>query len=927
MAVTDSTVPGGGYAFYREVDSEFGTTGSGTIVPGGGSVTIDMLLRFRHPVDWSGIEGAGKGGRTQLFNFGGFEINFARDNINVNGGGGQAIFELNAGAVASWGTLGDGQWHHLAVVVAPVNSTLSARLWIDGESPDEFLEPLGGSLAALTQVRPGCCYKSKGIDVDELSIYAQALPPTMIAQRSREGRAGTRASDADRCEARQCTRLVRDGGFVPELYEPGFSPTAPYAPSVSTLDQIITSPLPRYDRGHTMPRLSSLWMESPYNAAPADPVTYTHPDKADAGPRATQREVDTLRVPQMRALATDFNYAVSGKISGDSAAYPLLNPYTQFIRTMPANWPIELLVGESAEGNAGVPIVNASSATIGLSPASPTGPFQTLGGAWAPELHDREVLFQRKVDLVTFDVEGTSGSTYQHVGTSMWDSVKTLPGNAATETWCTSTRGLPWRQCLASGITGLRNAYRTGAFANMVQRPAAHFYGISGNEFYDGDFQYTRLQNEPIPSSYDPQSNGSDRYRYSTPYVYPLNPNRWYPTINDRRGLNWFFADRDTEIAAGSPWAQAYVAAGWSYDETKNIRPPQWLGLLKLMSAAGALTMIPATFVIPSGPGAMCSWGVCNDAPCALNDSVCRAQTIQNPNHQVWQTIIPPFAQAALSKAEDILRSPSAVWLGELPVSTPAAPATGYRLGTRVVIATAFMPSGNNAAFYQQASVPVTIGIDHDGNAGTAARNVTVEARLQGSVYLIDFGTTPETVLQQDAWHSWLHPTRWGTDLLLDVEAADATTDVTLKSEAPAAASGNHLSSVGYLSVVPARATQTFTPGAAAPQVEFDLEPRATGAFTVWVRARSRTTSGSAFVWQDTDTAGAASTGCISGTSWRWVRLDCSRSSAAAALTFTGAQKRTIHIAPSHGGIEIDRVLLSKQTTCLEAAPNCSCAP
>ena len=143
----------------------------------------------------------------------------------------------------------------------------------------------------------------------------------------------------------------------------------------------------------------------------------------------------------------------------------------------------------------------------------------------------------------------------------------------------------------------------------------------------------------------------------------------------------------------------AYAAAGWSYDETTTLRPPQWLGMLKLMGGSGSLTYVPGYFTIPSAHGSSCVWGVCNDAPCGSN-ATCLQQTIQNPNHHLWQELMPPYAQASISRGEDIIRSPSAVWLGELPTSTPAAPATGYRLGSRVLLVTALMPGGNDAAQY-----------------------------------------------------------------------------------------------------------------------------------------------------------------------------------------------------------------------------------
>jgi hypothetical protein len=280
-----------------------------------------------------------------------------------------------------------------------------------------------------------------------------------------------------------------------------------------------------------------------------------------------------------------------------------------------------------------------------------------------------------------------------------------------------------------------------------------------------------------------------------------------------------------------------------------------------------------------------------------------------------------------VSRAEAVLRDPAAVWLGELPVSSPAAPATGVRAGSLAVVATALMPSGNDAAQYQRQRMNVTVAIDHDGNPLTLDRKLTLEARVQGSVYLVNFGTTPATVLQLDAWHDWLHPTRWSDDFVLDVEANDAAqADVVLRSEAPGAANGNFTSLTGFFSVASTRAGQTFSPGPTAPQVEFDVEPRTAGTFSVWARARSQQGTGSVLVWADGASAQAVEVGCVAGTAWRWVRLDCARGAAPTTLTLSAA-KHTVHVAPSQGHVEIDRVVLTRTTACFAEAPSCSCTP
>jgi hypothetical protein len=921
--VSDDTAVGGGYAFVKAPDGTFATSGSASIVATEGA-TIEMLMRFSQPLDWQGLPGWALGNRTDLFDFGGASIHYSRDEISVNAGAGAAEFVMNGGGVTTWGHLADGSWHHVAIVIGEVSGSLAVTLWIDGESPPELTQDVGGALASLTRVQSGF-YASKGVDIDELSLYARVLPASFIAQRSRESLAGTRPSDSDRCEPRQCTRPAHGVGVVSELFEPGFDETYPYAPSMGTGTQLSTAPLPRHKRGHTMPRILSAWTHGVYAVAPDDPAMYSHPNEVGS---VSQRDFDVLRAPEAQELAAKWNYGVSGILSGHGKAYPEDNPYTQFIRAMPDAWPLELICGISNESTIGLSVVDASGNVLGVSPASSLEQYEDLGYAnCGDNIAGIETFFEHNVDVLEVDIEGGSGATFQRIDTDDWDSVKDLPANAATRSYCDGL-GLSWRACLSKGISEQHRAMVDGARRDYVHAPAAHVYSISGNAFYDGEFQYTRLENDPMPMTLDPASDGSDRYRYATPYIYPSSAYRWYNTIADRHGISWLFEARQTEIDAGSPWSMPYVAAGWSYMEQKNIRPGQWLGLLKVMGVAGALTYVPAFFVIPSERGGSCAWGVCNDLDCQESDSTCAAQTVQNPNHHAWQTLIPSYAQAAVSRGEDILRSPSGQWLGAIATSSPAIAATAHRSGTRVLIAVALMPNENDGASYQVTTASAVVDIDHDGNAETPMKSLRLDARVQGSIYIADFATTPATVIQVDAWHDFTHPNWWSSDLVFDAEVFDAASDVRIASDAPGASSGDYRGLTGYVAVEAARASEVFDAAlATAPQVELDVEPRADATYQVWVRLRTTTgAAASAYVWADEAIGDARQVGCTNSDAWTWVRLDCAAGGQASSLSLTGDALHTLHVAPSHGGVEIDRVVLTTETMCIDDAPSCTCA-
>lgn len=113
---------------------------------------------------------------------------------------------------------------------------------------------------------------------------------------------------------------------------------------------------------------------------------------------------------------------------------------------------------------------------------------------------------------------------------------------------------------------------------------AAHYseYQVQGSTVYFGNWTYTRQIGTPYT-----QPDGTSQY-YSTADFYPRIPRWWQTGAGAWHGLDWLATVRPSEIRSGDALFSPFVAAGWSEAVEANLRPAQWLGLLKLLGCWGA---------------------------------------------------------------------------------------------------------------------------------------------------------------------------------------------------------------------------------------------------------------------------------------------------------------------------------------------------
>jgi hypothetical protein len=373
--------------------------------------------------------------------------------------------------------------------------------------------------------------------------------------------------------------------------------------------------------------------------------------------------------------------------------------------------------------------------------------------------------------------------------------------------------------------------------------------------------------------------------RYPTPDFYPYQTG-WRYVSGAYHGLEWVtdsrlfelkdatnnvansFVSYGKDAATGNIRGKdhlfsPFVSPGWSREEFLNIRPAQYLGLLKVLGVLGAEFFYAGYFTdvwdeyktISNNPGYA-----------AIQNT--NAGYKYHPNRMIWQAAMPSYAQAVSSYYRDFLIDPNtgnpstSTLLGSFPITpiqgsnkyyqlptviqdptvaaNAEAVAVGRQMGTSYVVSTTLQPKngayGNydfalpNQLFYNPSIAPNTtakVGVS------LPTLSIYLTAATQGITYLIDLNTNPHPGTSQrvirciDAWHEWKHPLHWSRSMIIEAELSDTIQGV-----------------ASYGTLRPTGATtedySIFTTYARNNQnYQYSFSPTENGNYAIYVRAAS----------------------------------------------------------------------------------------
>jgi hypothetical protein len=250
----------------------------------------------------------------------------------------------------------------------------------------------------------------------------------------------------------------------------------------------------------------------------------------------------------------------------------------------------------------------------------------------------------------------------------------------------------------------------------------------------------------------------------STPSFYPSTPSNWRTSSGPNLGYGAVAEGRLKEINVGVNYFAPFVAAGWGKEEA-NIRPAQWLALLKAMIVLGADFFHVGYFNVTDANGKWPDGKGPND-----------------PRGYAYQLVMPTYAQALISLVPDIFYKGTPINPGSkqsfhefrFPGNNENELILVRKYGRKYLIYGSIQPSSNN-----KGSIPSTskTHIQLEGH------NISFMIRRQGSMYVLDLESSKPIFYQLDLWHQYEHPYYWTKEINIQAEIYSDNQFATIKTE------------------------------------------------------------------------------------------------------------------------------------------------
>ena len=809
----------------------------------------------------------------------------------------------------------DNQTHHFVFTFNA--STGQKLLYVDGQNPSGFvgltnfttaLEATGTDHSI--EVGSVTSYRKVLADINHINLYNAVMQPRQVYQHYLELQTGATTLSYTENETTP-TIDNTSGNYDAYDFAPGTDLTyndTIFTPGVSIdqLSQLQRFPSPRYKSGNTLIRLFN-WFGIEYLSG-----------NGGAPPTMNVTNVGYLRSVVLE-LITNWNYMV-----------PVVKYFQQTssaqLSNTTGNWNGMLLKLANDNPNIPAQLITLRAQISGGNIKSTTlpnnhylqngsGTFLTNGGVttsnpslkvWRPVestlstyRNDGELVKNMLTPLLAalsgrtipkIEYINENGEVIFPYGTTTLDKDTTgfiVERNAA---------GLDSQNMMGRTYRKLMRNNYADIFMTAVTLSGSVFteYGINGTTDSSGE-PYFRKKWSQAKEIHWKINNKS----YPNGDFYPRYPHNWRNWSSAFNGLQHFVQAKYEEITvANDSLMSPFVSAGWDKNELRNMRPAQFLGLLKILGVFGS-EFFYAGFFNESAP-------------------------FPDPKNYIWQISTSAYAQAIVSRFEDILRN-GELLDGDYPrgYDPPQTNGPGYSFYTgdlrkyvsvrkhnsknEYIIAGSLNPVNNFSGGVESSSV-CTIYLD-------GVNPFSFNVRRQGSVYFYKSGANP-VFYQLDEWHEEKHPYYWSSDILVNAPVYDYcyAPQVEIKTTGQT----DNYTFTSFTSYI------SFT---STTRVEYTVNPRTAGTYYLWTRARSHDGISTSF---DVAVNGGTSkrVSCIKNNTFGWYRKETSGTS---AIAFTlSAGTNVIRFTGNTTSIEIEKFHLTSDgsdTFYTEAGPIATALP
>ena len=678
--------------------------------------------------------------------------------ISTHSKGGKTVTDnfmvrLRGSGITSYNFLNDGNWHHYVFRIDGESG--KKEIWIDGQTA----AILSHSIDKFDFLVPGGGDGFKSVSgLDEFAIYNDWLSDNFIKQHNAEAQAGKSYSFVfDKSLAGKVASQVKSAGQAIGAVDPReFAPGYP-AYTVQAVDQLKYFPAPRYSRELSLPR-NFPWLD----------ISYLHRQLPGNGGMGFGAENPVKAVEMVSEMANRWNYyaelrclrkdsASSNKaysnrttLEGALINFANQNPdipvatVTMQVQGNPSHAGYDqtkpYVLSQSLSDNYylrnknGKPIVYGNKKW--LSPLAPLDYIQKDGNTAAFYLRQMAKYLKRPVNMINDNGEAFGHMRPETLLNQDPDVSKLMKkmrlSNAAFNGW------FQYR---------LDSCFREQIFSNLGWKGTGFtIYNVSAvNSNYWPDYSQRRNTNSLF--------NGTRR---STPAFYPSFPWNWQLANGANNGYGVIAEGRLKEIKMGDRFFAPFICAGWGLEED-NIRPAQWLGLLKSMTMLGADFFHVGYFNVTGRTG----WP--------------NGKGPNDPRGYVYQVAMPSYAQAIVSHyfrffKEGTLLNPAQEkstrgWEYRFQSLKTNHLIMVRKLGEEFLIFGAVESNSNLAGnTVQEEEAKITL----------ENKSVRFNIRKQGSMYILNLKKANAPVFYQlDGWHQYEHPWYWSKNITVEAENAD----------------------------------------------------------------------------------------------------------------------------------------------------------